>query len=484
MKISKKFKINRSQNELDFVDIDINKDKPLFIDPYRISKLSGPFIDEANSIINSFFSYLIELLKAGDYFKAKSIFINLGEVNETCLGYSKKKPRGNGIGPKKAADFFEAIKYSRAVSLGVIESLEDIKVFVEGVDADRISDMTTNIIRKLLIEYTQNQCKIFNIPLTSGIASGMYWDVMSRSWKQEYTDMLVIKGKRYLLVPKIIVTYGDRITANDYYNQYVLNFMQSENIRNRTELVQYRKGEKNKGMPFVTKKDIHIKQNSQDIIKSNLKDWLAGFTNAHPRVFKDFKNESFSKMKKIDYDEDRKEISKFLIEKLKTIKPGNDQASEYHITMLCILEFVFFPNISNPIKEVEINEGRKRIDIVYNNTSKDGFFYDLYDKHNIISNFVMAECKNYSVDVKNPELDQLLGRFSKHRGKFGLSLSRICKDKETLYKRCNDILKDSDCLIIPLFDEDIIKMLVGIEKGNDSIGEKIMLEKYTLISLK
>lgn len=306
MKISKKYNINKSQNELDFVDIDINKDKPLFIDPYRISKLSGPFIDEANDVINNFFSYLIELLKAGNYTKARSIFINLNEVNETCLGYSKNKPRGNGMGPKKSNDFFEAISSSKAVSLGVLNSIEDIRVFVEGVNSDRISDMTTNIIRKILIEYTQNQCKIFNIPLTSGIASGMYWDVTSRSWKQEYTDMLVINGKRYLLVPKIIVTYGDRITASDYYNQFVLNFLQSENIQNKTELVQYRKSKKNKGVPFVTKKDIKEKQLNKEFEKDNLKDWLAGFTEAHSRVFEEFKRKSIFMMKEVDYEEDRK----------------------------------------------------------------------------------------------------------------------------------------------------------------------------------
>lgn len=483
MKISKKFKLNKSQNELDFVDIDINKDMPLFIDPYRISRLSGPFINEANSIINNFFSYLIELLKAGEYEKAKSIFINLNEVNETCLGYSKNKPRGNGMGPKKSNDFFEAIKRSKAVSLGILDSLEDIKVFVEGINSDRISDMTTNIIRKLLIEYTQNQCSIFNIPLTSGVASGMYWDVNSRNWKQEYTDMLVIKGKRYLLVPKIIVTYGDRITAKDYYNHFVLDYLQNENIRNKTDLVQYRTGKKNKGMPFVTKKDIKEKQISHDIKKERLKDWLAGFTDAHSRVFKDFKEKSFNMMKEVDYNEDRRAIADYLIKKLNTIESGNEQASEYHITMMCILEFLFYPNISNPKKEVEINEGRKRIDIVFNNSSSNGFFYDLFEKYNIPANFILAECKNYSTDVKNPELDQLMGRFNKHRGKFGFSLSRICNDKKTLYRRCNDILRDSDNLIIPLFDEDIISLLNEIKKGNDFAGEELLLEKYTSIAL-
>ena len=481
MTITEKFGINRMQGELDFINIDINKDLPLFIDPYRISKLSGPFIDEANGIINNFFSYLIELLVSKKYDKVNEIFVNFSEVNETCLGFSKNKPRGNGLGTKGTQDFLEAIKNSKAVNLGILESLEDIKVFVQGVSSDRISDMTTNIIRKLLIEYTQEQCNIFNIPLTSGVASGMYWDSNSRTWKQEYTEMLVIDGKRYLLVPKIIVTYGDKITSNDYYQHFVLNFLQSENIRNKTGLVQYRKGKKNKGEAFVTKKDISEKQLKIKKGKSVSKDWLANFTSAHARVFKDFKNESFHKMKDVDYGEKIEDIAKYLINKLKSINTGNKDASEYHITMICILEFIFYPHISNPKKEVEINEGRKRIDIVFNNSSSAGFFFDLFEKYDIPANFIMIECKNYSTDVSNPELDQLLGRFSKHRGKFGISTSRKADDYKTLIKRCNDIYRDTDNLIIPLLDEYILSILEEIAKGNDNNGLDLLLSKYTEI---
>lgn len=482
MKITEKFKINKMQGELDFVNIDIDKDMQLYIDPYRISKLSGPFIDKANGIINNFFSYIIELLLSKNYDKINEIFTNFSEVNETCLGLSKNKPRGNGLGNKGTQVFLESIKRSRAIELGIMESLEDIKVFIPGVGSDRISDMTTNIIRKLLIEYTQEQCKIFGIPLRSNVASGLYWDTNSRSWKQEYTDMLVIDNKRYLLVPKIIVTYGDRITSNDYFNHFVLDFLQNENIKKKSDLVQYRKGKKNKGEAFVTKKDISEKQLKIKKGNSIEKDWLANFTNAHARVFKQFKEESFSKMKDVDYDEKRDEIAKYLINKLKSIKPGSKDANEYHITMICILEFIFYPHISNPKKEVEINDGRKRIDIVFNNSSISGFFYDLFEKYDIPAHFIMVECKNYSSDLGNQELDQLLGRFSKHRGKFGISTSRKTKDYNALIKRCNDIYSDTDNLIIPLLDKDIISILEKISNGDENAGLDLLLSKYTEIT--
>ena len=38
MKISELFGITKSQHELDFVDVDIDSDTPLFLDPYFIAK--------------------------------------------------------------------------------------------------------------------------------------------------------------------------------------------------------------------------------------------------------------------------------------------------------------------------------------------------------------------------------------------------------------------------------------------------------------
>ncbi|WP_241433363.1 hypothetical protein [Listeria grandensis] len=59
MKISELFELNRTQNELDFVDIDIENDMPLFIDPYFLSIREDRWSINANRTLESFFSVYV-----------------------------------------------------------------------------------------------------------------------------------------------------------------------------------------------------------------------------------------------------------------------------------------------------------------------------------------------------------------------------------------------------------------------------------------
>ena len=77
----------------------------------------------------------------------------------------------------------------------------------------------------------------------------------------------------------------------------------------------------------------------------------------------------------------------------------------------------------------------------------------------------MVECKNYSHDPANPELDQLGGRFAPVRGRLGLLLARKFDDRELFLDRCRDAARDDRGFIIPLADEDVVRLLRLIEVG-------------------
>ena len=171
------------------------------------------------------------------------------------------------------------------------------------------------------------------------------------------------------------------------------------------------------------------------------------------------------------------------IAELKDIPSGPESATRYHHLISGILELFFYPSLAHPRIEQEIHDGRKRIDIVFDNIAEHGFFYWLHNTHKISDSMIMVECKNYSKDINNPELDQMAGRFSPRRGKFGIICCRALDDPKLFVKREQDTVRDDRGCIIHLTDQDIIELLKSIKtdgEGKSGI-DKYMNSKLTEI---
>lgn len=144
---------------------------------------------------------------------------------------------------------------------------------------------------------------------------------------------------------------------------------------------------------------------------------------------------------------------------------------------------LFYPNLSSPKKEHEIHEGRKRIDITFNNSAESGFFFTLPNKNALLPcSFIFVECKNYTGKVANPELDQLSGRFSNRRGKVGILACRNLDENNSFIKRCADTYEDDRGLIIPITDEDLTNALFLFPEQGANAIEQILSKKYQQIA--
>ena len=476
MKISELFNLNKTQFELDFVDIDTQKDTPLFLDPYYISKCDFPFAVAAYESIRTYFEFLLALLRGNKVALAEELFSHLGETNDICLGMSKGNPNGHGMGPEDTKEIFDHLYGSRAMLTGIMEDIEDFRIFVPNVDKDKVSDMTANIIKKHLLEYTIEQCELHEIPLMENVPSGMYWDCKRKVWENQYTRRLVIDNRPILLVPKRIVSFADKYTPTEYRQHFVLNYLQNEHLKLQTSLVKSRKD----NSKYVTKKSIMESEAEMD------KEFLARFTLEHPEVFNDFKTDTKKKIKSVDGDVleiiNTKDICDHLINKLQSIKPGTHTATDYHNIIIGILELLLYPNITAPKKEYPIHEGRKRIDITYNNSAESGFFYSLTNKVPVLTcPYIFVECKNYAGSVANPELDQLSGRFSPRRGRVGILTCRTLDTKDGFIDRCADTYHDDRGLILPICDEDLILALSKYPDLKNEALEDILSERFERI---
>jgi hypothetical protein len=169
-----------------------------------------------------------------------------------------------------------------------------------------------------------------------------------------------------------------------------------------------------------------------------------------------------------------------LMSSVEAVRSGQKGASAYHDAVERLLTPLLYPSLVWPKMEFPIHEGRKRIDITYENASTSGFFS--WVGQHYVAPLVFVECKNYSGDPGNPELDQLAGRFSPRRGQVGLLVCRDFTDKGLFVERCRDTAMDGRGFILPLDDHDL-EQLVGAIKADSANWEyRLLAERFqTLI---
>jgi hypothetical protein len=455
---SDEFNLRKTQPELDFIDISLNRDNRLFVDPFALSQKPDRWSQDTHHTLVSFFQSIIDSIRGGDENRAKELLGHLREPNETRLGYSRRRSQGAGIGDMQAEDLFDALRESSAVQTGFITSLEESELMIEGISYDKISDLTTNIIRGELAAYTVEQCALHNVE-TREVAMPACFNTDAMDWEERYLRLPVYQNRPILLVPKSIVRRTSAYQHPKYYQHFVLNYLQREELGNpQSRLVRTLRS----GRRRVYKKDLAERH-------PRTKAFLYDFSQRHPDVLREYRDslaeaERRGTSSDVDGPNDGV-IARALMNSLRAIPAGDRAATDYHKLMIGVTEFIFFPSLMHPKKEQEIHRGRKRIDILFENAATAGILETIARLRHLPCAYVPFECKNYTTEVENPELDQLAGRFSINRGKFGFLCCRTFQNRLRFIDRCRDTFNDDRGLIIPLDDETVIRLLALIETG-------------------
>jgi hypothetical protein len=240
-------------------------------------------------------------------------------------------------------------------------------MFVEGIGPDTISDLTTNIIRGLLAEYTFEQCELNGLLTTRVNTLGPTWNPVTRDWEASTLSLPVSPSGPILLVPRFSVRRHICLDAQEFWNHHMVDYLQAEYLQAGGALVQVLKN----GRRRVTKKDVkaHHPFNKDD---------LADFVREHPYVLEAYKQlkgaEGPPEIEDLYAEFDEQSFARALIGQFDVIAEGSGEASNYHNFALGVCTFLFYPHLICPVKEYELHEGRKRIDIKFTNAAEDGFF--------------------------------------------------------------------------------------------------------------
>lgn len=151
------FGVEKSKlKEYGALDISLDCDLPLFIDPMLIFNSDKEEYKELHKGIVKYFNFLYEKSNSGLTEKEILAWFNFSEVPNNWLGYSLEGNSGLALGKKYALFLHSKIGFvidNHNITKG--QHIEKSMLLYEGTGRDKISDLTVNLIKGFLCEYTQ-----------------------------------------------------------------------------------------------------------------------------------------------------------------------------------------------------------------------------------------------------------------------------------------------------------------------------------------
>lgn len=222
-----------------FVDVDVDSDTKLFVDPALIAFYSreGGLARKADQMLRDYSALLCILItssSAPDRKRAYEMLTNLNEPRETRLGMSVEGFNGRGVDTYFRDRIGEVLvgDLQALITVGVFQWIGALPLFVEEFDRDRMSDMTTAIIRGSLLDFTEEMIHRYPQFQANGHSLVSHtmkvWDPVGHQWKDRTAKLPNAGGHPLLLVPDEWTGANLQLHGRRYYEVPVLRYIQEE----------------------------------------------------------------------------------------------------------------------------------------------------------------------------------------------------------------------------------------------------------------
>ena len=244
MNISLKYHI--PARKLDFVNINLSRDNKIFLDPLKIKKGTSDFHKNCYNKINYFIQNLLDLARKKEYQNLISIIDNLYERNETRLGYSLETTYGKSFGENGGRDLVKLLAKNELIKNGEVEDIFDCLIMVPNIGEDKVSDLITTIIFLDLVNYTQEQCELWNIETKNVELSKLCWDSETKNWIKLKTNLPMDGNKPIVFVPKSFTGKKFLFSYDKLYRDVIIPLYKEreKETKNSRFVVQYKNGRK------------------------------------------------------------------------------------------------------------------------------------------------------------------------------------------------------------------------------------------------
>lgn len=222
-----------------FIDVEVTADNRLYLDPHaiRLRKSGQPFADQALRCLDTFTEQVTDSILTGtpaSLRHGEQLLQRFVEPWETRLGMSHRGFHGHGGADVVGTWIWDVLTddVEALVRIGVLKQIEDLPLFVEGVDRDITSDITTRIIFDALATFTE-QMMVQYPQFSAGehrvkTFAKQIWSPDALGWVEAEMTLPVVDGKELLLVPAGWARPTLLMSAGRYYETSVLSFAQLE----------------------------------------------------------------------------------------------------------------------------------------------------------------------------------------------------------------------------------------------------------------
>ena len=197
-------------------NISLLNDLPLFVDPFLLFNSQNSTYQHLHDEIIAYLRFLKERSESGTIKEGllRGWFL-FPEVKQNWLGYSLEGNKGSGLN----IDFARALHQNlykifsdfgkEAITRG--SHLEKLCLIKDGVGRDKISDFTTNLIKKFLLEYTQAFALEYLRPeqIRKVAVNKVSFNYTTQTWSNGTYQLPFHRSDFVILTPKDILTKDD-----------------------------------------------------------------------------------------------------------------------------------------------------------------------------------------------------------------------------------------------------------------------------------
>lgn len=408
-----------TQEEVDFAIPFLDEDIPLYMDPFLLWKSPSQQDNALHGSITNSFNYLGKLFTKNED-EAISTLKEISECDEVGLGNSKSK-RGKRIGDKMARSILSTFEDIPQIQDNGFTHFELLQLLIEDFSKDRVSDISCNLLKSFLIDYTIQQCTKFSIPTEN--TEIQFFDNRKLKFLDEQVNLPVNPNTKepILLLPKRWLRFIPWINFEDFYNNYIKisDKISAGKTVPRAEILEFNRKNYDQLQAYIERKQLEQKDCKNDPLFSQ-----------------------------IPVLSSKRKLSS--IKKLPTGKTNN--ADQKYEQFLCpLLASMLYPELDFAQPQSRTVEGVLIRDLVFYNNTSDKLLKEIYEKYE--SKQIVIELKN-TKEISTVHINQLNRYLNDEFGNFGIIFTRN-KPPKNVYKNTIDLWAGQRRCILILDDEDL-----------------------------